>query len=311
MVKSVRGHGRVGATLLALAVLLTPRGGVGQELRVMSFNVRYGTAADGENAWPLRQEMVAGVMEDFHPDVVGVQEALHFQLDELGALLPEMSWIGVGRDDGVTAGEYAPILYRRDRLDVLEEGTFWFSDEPEAPGSMSWGNEIPRICTWGRFRDRVSGAVFTLFNLHWDHRSQPSRERGAQLLLERIRNRGNPGDRLLVTGDFNAGEGNPAFRALLDAGDLSLKDPFRVRFPDAREVGTFHGFEGGSEGEKIDAILAGSGWDVLHAGIVRVSFNGRYPSDHYPVTAVLGFGLEGLQQLETGGTKGGYGPGVY
>jgi len=311
MVKNVWGHGGVWAAFLVLTLFIAPGGGIGQELRVMSFNVRYGTAADGEDAWPLRRELVSGVLEDFQPDVVGVQEALYFQLGDLSSLLPEMSWIGVGRDDGGTAGEFAPILYRRDRLEVLGEGTFWFSDNPEVPGSMSWGNEIPRICTWGRFRDRASGAVFTLFNLHWDHRSQPSRERGARLLLDRIRNRENPEERVLVTGDFNAGEENPAFRALLEAGDLPLRDPFRVRFPDAREVGTFHGFQGGSEGEKIDAILAGSGWGVLDAGIVRVNSNGRYPSDHYPVIAVLAWGSGGRLLLETGGPKGGYRPGVH
>ena len=277
----------------------------------MSFNVRYGTAADGENAWPLRREMVAGVLGEFQPDVVGIQEALLFQLEELSALLPEMSWVGVGRDDGVTEGEFAAILYRSDRLEVVGEGTFWFSDTPEVPGSMSWGNEIPRICTWGRFRDRASGAVFTLFNLHWDHRSQISRERGAQLLLDRIRNRGNPQDRVLVTGDFNAGEENPAFRALLEAEDPSLKDPFRVRFPEARGVGTFHGFNGGSEGEKIDAVLVGYGWEVLDAEIDRTNFKGRYPSDHNPVTAVLRWGSEGVLLPETGRPKDGDGPGVH
>ncbi len=311
MGRMVRGFGIVWAACLAFTLFLTTCRIVGQELRVMSFNVRYGTAADGENAWPLRREMVASVLGGFQPDVVGVQEALLFQLEELSALLPEMSWLGVGRDDGVTEGEFSAILYRSDRLEVVGEGTFWFSDTPEVPGSMSWGNEIPRICTWGRFRDRASGAVFTLFNLHWDHRSQISRERGAQLLLERIRNRGNPQDLVLVTGDFNAGEENPAFRALLEAEDPSLKDPFRVRFPEALGVGTFHGFNGGSEGEKIDAILVGNGWKVLDAGIDRTSFNGRYPSDHHPVTAVLGWGSEGLLLPETGGPKDGHGPGLH
>jgi endonuclease/exonuclease/phosphatase family metal-dependent hydrolase len=286
-------HGWVAGALLALLLLLTPNWSLGQELRVMSFNVRYGTAADGQNSWPLRRELVEGVLRDFRPDVVGLQEALHFQLEELSNLLPEMSWIGVGRDDGLTAGEYAAILYRRDRLEVLGEGTFWFSDTPETPGSMSWGNEIPRVCTWGRFRDRASGNTFTLFNLHWDHVSQSSRELGARLLLDRIRERGVPAGRVLVTGDFNAGEENPAFRTLLVAGDPSLRDSFRARFPDALGVGTFHGFQGGSEGEKIDAILVGPEWEVMDAGILRVGPDGRYPSDHYPVVAILGWGSGG------------------
>jgi endonuclease/exonuclease/phosphatase family metal-dependent hydrolase len=194
----------------------------------------------------------------------------------------------VGRDDGREAGEYAAILYRKDRLELLREGTFWFSDTPEAPGSMGWGNEIPRICTWGRFRRRPPAAgEIVLFNVHWDHRSQPSRERAASLLLDRIRAEEPGGAFLLVTGDFNSGEDNPAFQALLAAPDLPLRDSFRVIHPEARAVGTYHGFRGGTAGEKIDAVLIGPATGVADAQILRTQRDGRYPSDHYPVTAVL------------------------
>ncbi len=253
----------------------------------MSFNLRYGTAEDGENAWPFRREMVAEVMKEVAPDVAGLQEALHFQLEELEEALPGYGRAGLGRDDGKEAGEFSAILYRTDRLDLLEEGTFWFSDTPEVPGSMSWGNEIPRICTWARFRERSTGRTFALFNLHWDHRSQPSRERAAVLLLERMRTEAREGDLLLVTGDFNAGEENPAFQAVLGSRDVALRDSFRVLHPDAEGVGTFHRFQGGEEGEKIDAVLVGPGWGVMEAGILHVRRDGRFPSDHYPVTAVL------------------------
>ena len=255
----------------------------------MSFNIRYGTANDGENAWPLRRELVAEVVRDFDAEVVGLQEALHFQLQELESRLPGYGWEGVGRDDGREAGEYAAILYREDRMELLAEGTFWFSDTPEVPGSMSWGNEIPRICTWVRLRPREGGGEFTLLNVHWDHQSQPSRERAAALLLERMRSMGGEGQLMVVTGDFNAGEGNPAFRALLTSSDVPLRDSFRGLHPDSSEVGTYHGFRGGTEGEKIDAVLMGPGWGAAEAGIIRTRHEGRYPSDHYPVTAVLGW----------------------
>ncbi len=253
----------------------------------MSFNIRFGTAADGENAWPMRREAVAKTLSDFDPDMVGIQEALDFQLHELEALVPDMARFGVGRDDGETEGEYAPILYRIDRLELVDRGTFWFSDTPEVPGSMSWGNEIPRICTWGRFRDRRSGRTFLLFNLHWDHRSQPSREEGAGLLVERIEILRGPDEPVVITGDFNAGEDNPAFLRVMSAPGLGLEDPFRVLHPDETGVGTYHGFRGGKDGEKIDAVLASFHWTVVDAGIVRDRVLGRYPSDHYPVTAVL------------------------
>ena len=279
-----------GLALLTLMLLIhTPCLGA-QDLRVMSFNIRYGTADDGENAWPLRQDLVAEAMTVFQADIVGVQEALAFQLEELSERLPSFDWVGVGRDDGLAAGEYAAIFYRKGRFRVLETGTFWFSDTPDTPGSMSWGNEIPRICTWARFLDQDAGHEFVFFNVHWDHRSQPSREKAASLLLERIRAMAGGAEGVLVTGDFNAGEENPAFRSLLESPLVELREPFRLLFPHAENVGTFHGFQGSSEGEKIDAILMGPGWDVLNAGIDRFRSGGRYPSDHFPVTATLRWG---------------------
>jgi endonuclease/exonuclease/phosphatase family metal-dependent hydrolase len=250
----------------------------------MSFNVRYGTAPDGENRWELRDELVVRVIRDFDPAVVGVQEALRFQLDELRQALPAYQEIGVGRRDGREAGEYAVILYDRDRFEVVEQGTFWFSDTPDVPGSVSWGNRITRICTWGRLRKRVTGGTFYVFNVHWDHESQPSRVRSGELLRARIKARSHPGDPVIVIGDFNAGESNPAIRPLHAAG---LVDTFRVLHPDVEKVGTFNGFNGDRAGEKIDSIWVTSDWDVIHAAIDRTKSGGRYPSDHFPVTAVL------------------------
>ena len=265
-------------------------------LRLMSFNIRYGTARDGADAWPRRRGLVAEVIREFRPGAGGLQEALHFQLVELEELLPAYDWVGVGRDDGAEAGEYAAILYRRDRLEVLDQGTFWFSDTPDIPGSTSWGNDLPRICTWARFRDRTRKETFLHFNVHWDHRSQASRERGAHLLLDRIRRIRRQGEPVVVTGDFNAGEDNPAFRTLLEDPDVPLRDTFRVLHPEEEAVGTFHGFRGDTEGEKIDAVLADPSWNVQEAAIQRWRQAGAYPSDHYPVTAVLGWPSRGEQR---------------
>jgi endonuclease/exonuclease/phosphatase family metal-dependent hydrolase len=273
--------------LLALATLLPAAARAQtQDLRVMSFNIRYGTADDGDDRWPLRSDLLVRVVRDFDPAILGVQEALRFQLDEMRADLGRYAEAGVGRDDGVTRGEYSAILFDTARVELVEQGTFWFSDSPTAPGSVSWGNTIPRICTWARFRDRVAGGTFYVYNVHWDHLSQPSRERSAALLLERIAAR-TPADPVIVLGDFNAGEANPAFASLTTSAAVPLRDTFRVLHADSTFVGTFHGFDGGSDGEKIDAVLASAGWDVRSAAIVRTAAEGRYPSDHYPVTAVL------------------------
>jgi endonuclease/exonuclease/phosphatase family metal-dependent hydrolase len=257
-----------------------------EDLTVMTFNVRYGTAEDGEDRWPLRRALVFDVIRESGAAIVGVQEALRFQLDEIRAALPAFGEAGVGRDDGATAGEYSAVLYDTSRVALEEQGTFWFSDSPAEPGSTGWGNTIPRICTWARFRDRASGGTLIVYNVHWDHVSQPSRERSAALLLDRIA--ASPSaDPVIVMGDFNAGEANPAFAALIGSERVPLRDTFREVHPDAADVGTFHGFAGGTAGEKIDAVLVGPGWEIVRAAIVTAARAGRYPSDHYPVTAVL------------------------
>jgi endonuclease/exonuclease/phosphatase family metal-dependent hydrolase len=256
-------------------------------VRAMTFNIRYGTARDGDHAWPLRRALAFRAIRDFAPTVLGVQEALRFQLDEIGHELQHYGEIGVGRDDGVAAGEYSAILYDRRRLEPLDEGTFWLSDTPAVPGSMTWGNRYTRVATWARFRDRTDGSSFYVFNTHWDHASQPARERSAALILERIRTRAAPADPVLLMGDFNAGEDNAAFQALLVAGDGRLFDTFRALHPDARATGTYHAFRGDRTGDKIDAILASPPWQPLAAEIVHLDENGLYPSDHFPVTAIV------------------------
>ena len=279
------GRAFLAATLSAAAAAAPPAASPAVDtLRVMTFNIRYGTASDGENRWARRRDLVLSVIRDFDPAVLGLQEALRFQLDELGEALGHLGEVGVGRRDGRKSGEYAAILYDTRRLEVLEQGTFWFSETPETPGSRGWGTSIPRICTWGRFRLAENDASFYVYNVHWDHRAQRSRERSSALLLERIAARPHPDDPVLVTGDFNAGEDNPAFRRLLAGG---LRDTFRDRHPDVDPVGTSKGFKGETDGGKIDAVLASAGWNVLEAAIVRTNDAGRYPSDHFPVTALV------------------------
>lgn len=258
-------------------------------VRVMSFNIRYGTANDGTHAWPARRAAVIGTIADHAPHLLGLQEALRFQLEELGAALGRYRELGVGRDDGRTAGEYAAILVDTSRFVVLDHGTFWLSETPEVPGSMHWGNRITRITTWMRAVDRALGDTVRVYNAHWDHESQPSRERSAALMLTRIARDGTPDDRVIVMGDFNAGESNPAFRALLSDQRVPLVDVHRWFGPDEVWGGTFHGFKGGTAGEKIDAILIRrNDWRLAgDAGVDRRQWGAMWASDHYAVWALL------------------------
>lgn len=268
------------------------------EVRIMSFNIRYGTANDGRNRWPNRRELVFDVIRDHKSDVVGLQEALKFQIDEILDEVPGFKMVGVGRDDGKTQGEYSAILYDSDRFRIGESGTFWLSDTPDVPGSITWGNACTRICTWARLVEKKSGKAFYAFNVHLDHKSQPSRERSAVLLAQRIRSRAQQ-DPFVVTGDFNVGETNAVVLYLTGrtrlggggkrehANPVPMVDTFRVLYPSAGDVGTFNGFKGRRQGEKIDYVFAPSDVEVVETEILHDNIDGRYPSDHFPVNARL------------------------
>lgn len=266
--------------ILVLLQIAAPSG----DIPVMSFNIRYGTAADGLDSWSHRRAQVVSLIRRHGPYILGIQEALDFQLQQIGEQLPEYGRIGVGREDGQARGEFSAILYQRSRYQVQDQGTFWFSPTPEVPGSTGWGNHITRICTWARLYDRELGRSFYIYNLHLDHESGPSRDRSAELLARRIAER-NHADPVIVMGDFNAGEDQPPVQYLLT--HVPLTDTFRHLHPQAAGVATYHAFTGRTEGPKIDHILVSTGWSVRSAGIDRTSEWGRYPSDHYPVHAVV------------------------
>lgn len=252
-------------------------------LTVMSFNLRYGTANDGENSWIHRDHLVMKVFEERDAHIVGVQEALLFQLDEITAQFPHYTVIGVGRQDAKTKGEYSAILYRSDRFIVDSSDTFWLSDTLESIASTTWGNSITRICTWARLIDRESGNAFYVFNTHFDHQSQTSREQSSKLIARRIADRKHE-DPVVLMGDFNAGESNQAISTLTLSG---LVHTYRAVHPDAIETGTFNRFNGDSSGEMIDHIFVSSDIQIQNADIDHHNENGQYPSDHYPVWATL------------------------
>ena len=262
------------------------------EIDALSFNIRFDNSNDGENAWPKRKEMVGQWVKSESPDVIGLQEALRHQIDDIKKIATAYSEYGVGRDDGKSRGEHCTILYLKKRfsLDKSDCGTFWFSDTPEKIASKSWGNEIPRICTWARFIEKKTDKGFYVYNVHYDHRSQPSRLGASELIIQRISKRKRSNEPIILMGDFNASENNPAIKIFKDE-PLNLVDTFRVVKPDENMVKTFHGFRGGSfSGGKIDHVfMLPKMGKVSSAEIVRFNKEKRYLSDHYPVRAKLSF----------------------
>jgi endonuclease/exonuclease/phosphatase family metal-dependent hydrolase len=266
----------------------------GPDLALLTFNIRYGSANDGDDAWPLRKELVYAVLDDQLADSIGMQEAEAFQLEEIDVEFPAYDRVGVGRSDGLEGGEFSPIYFKTERLEVVTSATFWFSDTPEVAGSMGWGANYPRICTWALFEEKASGRKYYHYNVHLDHESETARVNSAKLLMERVSARTEQNTPVVVTGDFNTGESSVPIQYLLGTGSiddgnnpLPLLDTFREVNPDATEVGTFNGFTGESNGGKIDYIFVSPALGAIAAEIIRDNDAGRYPSDHFPVNALI------------------------
>lgn len=268
--------------------------GAEPDLVLMTFNIRYSNSSDGANIWTNRRGQVYALIKARNPDVAGLQEALNTQMTDLKGELTGYSIIGVGRDDGKTAGEFSPIFYRTARFTADTSGTFWYSDTPAVPGSKTWGNTLPRICTWARLVDRQTGRGFYFFNHHIDHLSQPSREKSVQLLVQRIGEVKHAGEPVFVTGDFNVGEADPVILFMKGKATLAGKanpipflDSYREVHPDETHINTRHDFTGAIDGEKIDYVFMLPRMKALNAEIHHDNVGGLYPSDHFPVSAAI------------------------
>ena len=261
------------------------------DVRVMSFNIRYGTARDGDNIWDNRKEFVVDTIQAFAPDLLGTQETLKFQRDYLAAALPDYECLGVGRDDGKDRGEMMAVYYRRDRFEKIDQGHFWLSETPDVVGSRSWDSSLPRMATWLRLKDvrHPNAADIVFINTHFDHRGAVARKNSATLLRQRAAKLSDC--RVIITGDFNAAVDSPPYQALFAEADKRpspVVDSRAVLHAASSDDGTFSGFQQAStKGARIDWIAVTRDWTVKAAEIDRTSRQGRTPSDHFPVTAIL------------------------
>ncbi len=253
-------------------------------LCVMTFNLRY-ASPNPPNAWPQRRPVMSRCIRDLAPDVIGTQEGLYGQLKDLATDLPDYAWIGLGRDGG-SRGEFMAVFYRRDRLEPVAVDHFWLSATPEVVGSSTWGNSNRRMVTWVRFRERGTAREFSFWNTHLDHQVELARQKGAALIVDRVRKL-ETGLPVLLVGDFNsaAGESN-SYEILLKGGFADTWPLARLRVNE--KLNTFHGYGAPVEGaQRIDWILARGTLSVEKTEIVTCSENGQRPSDHFPVVAWL------------------------
>lgn len=269
---------------------LPPAEAPAEPLHVLTFNIRYGLADDGPNSWPLRRDLVFDLIARGAYDVVGLQEALSFQIEEILEAVPGFEAYFRTREVDPAEGEACAVLYRSDRWSLDEEasGTLWLSETPDVPGSKSWDSSLPRIATWVSLEERASGRRWNVVNTHFDHRGEAARLESAEIVRDLAERLGTSAP-VLVLGDFNAAETNAPMQALRRSeGGFTLSDSFRLLHAEATDVGTFNSWRGETDSEKIDAVFVGPGIRVLEAEILRDNEEGRYPSDHYPVRALVG-----------------------
>jgi endonuclease/exonuclease/phosphatase family metal-dependent hydrolase len=253
----------------------------GDSVRVMTFNIRYGTAEDGDNAWDRRRQLVAAMISRHHPDALAIQEGLAFQLDQLSSALGGYRKLGQHRNGG-QEGEFSGLYVNEDRVRVLRWGEFWLSSAPDSVGSIGWDAALPRMAVWADLERSGGGGTFRVYGTHFDHRGEMARVEGARL----IGRHAAAGPPAIIMGDLNAGEADDPLQALFDLGYASA---YGTLHPES-ETGTFNGFQDPTGGRRLDHILLDPRLSPLQAEIVTDRGDGVWPSDHFPVVALFSIG---------------------
>lgn len=279
--------------LILFAIVLCTWAGCGKKtekttMRAATFNIRLDTTADGENSWPYRKERVCRFITEQQIDLVGTQEVLHRQFEDLQACLPGYAGIGVGRDDGKTGGEYSAIFYRTDKFEALESGTFWLSEHPDSVGRKGWDAACVRIATWAKMKDLATGNIFMAVNTHFDHIGTEARRQSALLIIRKVKE--IVGDRpAIITGDFNVNNQSEAYRTMTN-DEFRLLDAHLCAEQTSGADYTFHDFTRTpmEEREKIDFVFVTPHIKVLRSDIPK-EIPGQLLSDHNPQVVDLTF----------------------
>ncbi|MCD7795306.1 MAG: endonuclease/exonuclease/phosphatase family protein [Alistipes sp.] len=269
---------------LLAAVAFTACGSA-TSLSVMTFNMRYDNPEDGENNWRFRRERVAEVIKAQDVDVLGTQELLSNQFDDLSGLLTGYQGVGVGRLDGAESGEYCAVFFKKERFTLLDSGTFWLSETPEVVGSLGWDGACERIATWVVLRDRDDRELFFI-DTHLDHVGQVARDEGVSLLMKRIETLSG-GRPVILTGDFNSEPESSVVAHVQKDG--VLRDAKAIAAQRSGADWSFSDFGRIPEAERplLDYIFVSGDIEAVRYEVLPDTFDGGYVSDHAPVMAVV------------------------
>jgi len=251
------------------------------KVRWATFNIRLDTPVDSLNRWGYRMERAAQFIKDAQLDVVGTQEVLHSQFEDLKRMLPEFEGVGVARDDGKTKGEYSSVFYRKDVFDALDSGTFWLSEYPDSVGLKGWDAACVRVATWAKLQHKETGKIVMAVNTHFDHVGVEARKQSALLIIRKIKE--IVGDRAAVlTGDFNVTDQSDAYQTIT-TNEFVLKDAHKIAEKVSGVNYTFHNFtrQPLEKRSKIDFIFVTPHIRVLSSDIPQ-EVEGALLSDHNP-----------------------------
>lgn len=255
------------------------------ELNVMTYNIRYDNPDDNQNNWKYRRDNAANAIRFYDTDILGTQEVLHNQLQDLKERLSGYDVVGVGRDDGKEKGEYSALWYKKDRFTLLDSGNFWLSETPLITASKGWDGACVRIASWVKLKDKKSGKSLFALNTHFDHIGVVARKESVKLILNKVAelSKGIP---VIVTGDFNAEPESNVIKGLTDtSNNKHLIDSRTVSPIVYGPAWSFHDFGRIPLNERtlIDYIFVRNGVKVLKYGVLAETKDSTFLSDHAPI----------------------------